>query len=71
MASDNGEEIQCQSSQEVSGMALAIVLKLFKEKRGFFKKNSCNITIPWIYYFSSTPMAHIYSVPSWQDVTGS
>jgi hypothetical protein len=46
MESDNGEEIQCQSSQEVSGMALAIVLESFKEKRRFSKKNSCSITIP-------------------------
>ena len=55
MANNNGEEIQCQSSQEVSGMALAIVLEWFKEKRGFSKKNSCSIKIPWISYFSSTP----------------
>jgi hypothetical protein len=42
----NGEEIQCQLPQEVSGMTLAIVLECFKEKRGFSKKNSCSITIP-------------------------
>jgi hypothetical protein len=46
MASNNGEEIQCQSSQEVSGIILAMVLECFKEKRGFSKKNSSSITIP-------------------------
>jgi hypothetical protein len=38
--------MQCQSHEEVSGMSLAIVLELFKEKRGFSKKNSSNIAIP-------------------------
>jgi hypothetical protein len=46
MENENGEELQCLFPQEVSGMALTMVLECFKEKREFSKKNSYSITIP-------------------------